>query len=221
MKGDGKCYFPCNDCRVLWTRIILRTSTKKHCKEKGHARGGYEYNPLVRRYSLNNVLLVIVLIMYSHFFYHFKYMCCILYTNVIELFINIKAITPRCQPPESYLEHNSRNTTLQDDEHGDNTIEDWVLNDPMDKDDVIDTNGEDEINRLLQDIFAPLDEDNLHDFNDVPLLEKSQEPLYEGSTSNIISAILLLVKLKVLNGLSNTCFTRLLRYVNLTIFLYF
>ena len=40
----------------------------------------------------------------------------------------------------------------------------------MDEDDVIDTNGEDEINRLLQDTFAPLDKDNLHDFHDVPLL---------------------------------------------------
>jgi hypothetical protein len=128
---------------------------------------------------------------------------------------------PRCRPPESHLPHNSRNTTLQDDEHGDHAIEDRVLNDPMDEDDVIDTNGEDEINRLLQDTFAPLDEDNLHDFHDVPLLEKSQEPLYEGSTTNILSAILLLVNLKVLNGLSNTCFTQLLRYVKLTIFLYF
>ena len=92
----------------------------------------------------------------------------------------------------------------------------------MDDDDVIDTNGEEEINRLLQDTFAPLDEDNLHDFHDVPLLEKSQEPLYQGSTTNILSAILLLVNLKVLNGLSNTCFTQLLRYiVKLIIFLYF
>ena len=80
----------------------------------------------------------------------------------------------------------------------------------MDKDDVIDTNDEDEINTLIQDTFAPLEEDNLHD---VPLLEKSQEPLYEGSTKNLLSTILLLVNLKVLNGLSNTCFTQILRYV--------
>ena len=52
----------------------------------------------------------------------------------------------------------------------------------MDEDGIIDTNGEDEINRLLQDTFSPLDhDDNLHDIHDVPLLEKSQEPLYEGS----------------------------------------
>ena len=141
-------------------------------------------------------------------------MCCVLYTNVITLFVNIKTIPPKCQPPESYLPHNSINTTLQGEEHGEQNIEDQVLNDPMDEDDVIDTNGEDEINILLQDTFSPLDhEDNLHDIHDVPLLEKSQEPLYEGSTKNLLSTILLLVHLKVLNGLSNTCFTQILRYV--------
>ena len=160
--------------------------------------------------------------MYSQFFYHLKYMCCILYTNVIALFVNIKTMPPRCRPRQSYLAHNSRNTTLQDNEHGDHAIEDGVFNDPMDVDDVNDTNGiEEEINRLLQDTFSPLDEDNLHDFPNVTLLEKSQEPLYEGSTTNILSAILLLVNLKVLNGLSNTCFTQLLRYVKLINFLYF
>ena len=78
----------------------------------------------------------------------------------------------RCRLSEIYLPHNSRNTTLQDDEHGDNTIEDWFLNDPMDEEDVIDTNGEDDINRLIQDTFSPLDEDNLHDIHDVTLLKK-------------------------------------------------
>ena len=76
-------------------------------------------------------------------------MCCILYTNVIALLVNIKTVPPRYQPPVSYLPQNSRNTTLQDDEHGDHAIEYWVLNDPMDEYGVIDTNGEDEINRLL------------------------------------------------------------------------
>ena len=50
----------------------------------------------------------------------------------------------------------------------------------MDEDDIIDTNDEDEINILIQDTFAPLDDDNLHDIHDVPLLEKYQEPIYEG-----------------------------------------
>ena len=64
-KGDVKCYFPCNDCIGFPTRRILRTLAKKHCKEKGHAEGGYEYHPLVRWYSLHIVRLVIVLIVYS------------------------------------------------------------------------------------------------------------------------------------------------------------
>ena len=114
----------------------------------------------------------------------------------------------KCRPLESYFPHNSRNTTLQGDEHGDQNIEDRFLNDPMEEDDVIDTNDEYEINRLIQDTFAPLDEDNLHD-------------IHEGSTKNILSSKLLLVNLKVLNGLSNTCFTRLLRYLKFSIFLYF
>ena len=43
----------------------------------------------------------------------------------------------------------------------------------MDEDDVIDTTDEDEINILIQDTFYPLDEENLHDIHDVPLLKKS------------------------------------------------
>ena len=76
-KGDGKCHFPCNDCRGLRTRKFLRTSAEKHCKEKGNAEGGFEYRPLVRRYSLDNVLLVIVLFMYSQNVLSFK--ICVLY----------------------------------------------------------------------------------------------------------------------------------------------
>ena len=72
VKGDRKCYFPCNDCRGLRTRRILRTSADNHCKEKGHDEGEFEYSPLVRRYSLDNVLLVIVLIMYSQNVLSFK-----------------------------------------------------------------------------------------------------------------------------------------------------
>ena len=55
--GDGKCYCLCNDCRGLQTRRILRTSAEKNCKEKGHAEGGYEYHPFVRRYSLHMYFL--------------------------------------------------------------------------------------------------------------------------------------------------------------------
>jgi hypothetical protein len=84
----------------------------------------------------------------------------------------------------------------------------------MDGDNVSDSNKEDEIHRLIQDTFSPMDEDNQDDSHDVdPLLKKSRQPLYEGSTTNLLFAILLLVNLKVLNGLSNTCLTQILRYL--------
>ena len=63
-------------------------------------------------------------------------------------------------------------------------------------------------------MFAPMDEDNQDDSHDVdPLLEKSRQPIYEGLTTNLLSAIFLLVNLKVLNGLSNTCLTQILRHL--------
>ena len=72
----------------------------------------------------------------------------------------------------------------------------------MDRDNISDTNQEDEIHRLIQHTFSPIDEDNQDDSHEVdPLLQKSQQPLYEGSTTNLMSAILLLVNSKVLNGL--------------------
>jgi hypothetical protein len=123
---------------------------------------------------------------------------------------------PKCRPPKSYFPSSSRNTPLQGDELRDQNIEavDQVINDDMDGDNINDSNQEDEIHRLIQDTFGPMDEDNQDDSHDVdPLLEKSRQPLYEGSTKNLLSAILLLVNLKVLNGLSNTCLTQILRYL--------
>ena len=82
---------------------------------------------------------------------------------------------PKCRLRESYFSSTSRNTHLQGDEHLDQNIEaDQVLNDDMDGDNVSDTNQEDEIHRLIQDTFAPMDEDNQDDSHDVdPLLKKS------------------------------------------------
>jgi hypothetical protein len=69
---------------------------------------------------------------------------------------------PKCQLPESYLPSTSRNTTLQGDELQDQNIEavDQVINDDMDGDNFSDSNHEYEIHRLIQDTFAPMDEDN-------------------------------------------------------------
>jgi hypothetical protein len=118
--------------------------------------------------------------------------------------LNIYSMPPKCRPPESYLRSTSRNTTLHGDELQDQNIEvvDQVINDDMDGDNTSDSNQEDEIHILIQDTFSPMDEDNQDDSHDVDLLlKKSCQPLYEGSTTNILYAILLLVNLKVLDGL--------------------
>jgi hypothetical protein len=47
IKGDGKCYFPCSQCRGF-NRIRLNISIAKiHCRGHGHIKGGHEYHPLV------------------------------------------------------------------------------------------------------------------------------------------------------------------------------
>ena len=55
--------------------------------------------------------------------------------------------------------------------------------------------------------------DEFDDVNDIPLLEKEYKPLYEGSKTNLLSDVLLIMNLKVMNGLSNIEITRMLRYV--------
>ena len=54
------------------------------------------------------------------------------------------------------------------------------------------------------------DHENIDDFldvHDISLLEKAYGPLYEGSNTNLISAILLIMSLNVMNGLSNISIT--------------
>ena len=54
------------------------------------------------------------------------------------------------------------------------------------------------------------DEDNI----DICILEKTYEPLYQGSQTSLLSIAVLLVNLKVMNGLSNVAMTCMLRYVS-------
>jgi hypothetical protein len=69
----------------------------------------------------------------------------------------------------------------------------------------------DGINSLIHDTFAPMDEDAPMDddvrIHDNPLIDLENKPLYEGLKTSLLSTILLLVNLKVLNGVSNTFFT--------------
>ena len=79
---------------------------------------------------------------------------------------------------------------------------------------------DDGTNTLIHDSFNVRmdddDDENIDDFDDVhdlPLLEKACGPLYEGSNKNILSAILLIMNLKVMNGISKISITWMLRYV--------
>ena len=56
-------------------------------------------------------------------------------------------------------------------------------------------------------------DDEFDDVHDIPLLDKGYEPVYEGSKTNLLSTILLIMNLKVMNGISNIAITRMLRYL--------
>ena len=98
------------------------------------------------------------------------------------------------------------------------------MKDHIEEDDHIDNVVEDDgTNQLIHDSFnVRMDNNNgddnesideFNDVHDIPLLEKAYENLYEGSKTNVLSPILLIMNLKVMNGLSNTSFTWMLRYV--------
>ena len=91
----------------------------------------------------------------------------------------------------------------------------YQINDHMEEGDNNNIVQDDGTNQLIEDLFAQSDEDR--DSNDViydkPLLVKVDKPLYTSSRSNLLSATLSLVNLKVSNHLSNTCMTQILRYV--------
>ena len=86
--------------------------------------------------------------------------------------------------------------------------------DHIEEDDYTDNVFEDDgTNTFINDSFnVRMDDDddndneNIDDFDDVhdiPLLDKAYEPLYEGSKTNLLSAILLVMNLKVMNDISN------------------
>ena len=98
------------------------------------------------------------------------------------------------------------------------------VNDPIEEDDQTDNVVEyDGTNTLIHDPFNVRiddgdDDDNekIDDFDDVhniPLLDKPYEPLYKGSKTNLLSAVLFKMNLKVMNGLSNISITWMLMYV--------
>ena len=92
------------------------------------------------------------------------------------------------------------------------------VNDDIEEHDHTDNIVEDDgTNTLIHDSFnVRMDDDheNIDDIDDdhyLPLLEMEYEPLYEGSKTNLLSIVLLIMNLKVMNGFSNIAITWMLR----------
>jgi hypothetical protein len=86
------------------------------------------------------------------------------------LFVIIKINPPRCVASDN-VPSSSRNIIVQAMEDG-MDIE-YQVN-PMEEDDTHNTVEPNYgTNRLIQDIFSPIDEDNFDDIHNVPLLEKA------------------------------------------------
>ena len=102
---------------------------------------------------------------------------------------------------------NSESADFQMREHGGVNIE-VEGNDTIEED----QDDEDHDDQNDHDDQDDDDDDDVDAEFDVPILEKAYKPLYEGSKTTILAAVLLLVNLKVMNGLSNVAMTRMLRY---------
>jgi hypothetical protein len=129
------------------------------------------------------------------------------------LFVIIKLEFPS-NFPQNIAPSISRNDVVQAEEHHDQENEDFMeqddgknqVNDPMEE--------YDGTNQMIQDLFSQPDEDGDNvGIYDEPLLEKANKRLYEVSRTNLLFATLLLVNLNFMNNFSNTCMTRILRYV--------
>ena len=46
-EDNEKCYFPCKSCNDLKTRRIKIKSPKRHCRDNGHTKVGFDFHPLV------------------------------------------------------------------------------------------------------------------------------------------------------------------------------
>ena len=107
---------------------------------------------------------------------------------------------------------------VSDQDHGVSMFNGEQVNDHIDN--IVEDDG---TNTLIHDSFnVRMDDDddddneNFDDFdneNDIPLLNKAYEPLYEGSKTILLSDVLLIMNLKVMNGISNISITWMLRYV--------
>lgn len=62
------------------------------------------------------------------------------------------------------------------------------------------------VNEFIQDFYTSFEE-----VVDSPLAHLARTPLYANAESSILATLMLLLNLKVTHGLTNTCFTDILR----------
>ena len=101
-------------------------------------------------------------------------------------------------------------------DHGASMFNGEQVNDHTEQDDHTDNVVENDVtNTLIHDSFnVRMDDDDDDDNeNNIPLLDKAYEPLYEGSKTNLLSVVLFIMNLKVMNSLSNISIKWILRYV--------
>ena len=63
-----------------------------------------------------------------------------------------------------------------------------------------------------EDDSSARNDDNDKENLDIPLIENSYEPLYQGSQTTLLFVVLFLVNFKVMNGISNAVISCMLRY---------
>ena len=69
-KGDGKCYFPCTQCRGFKRRRILISTATKHCREHGHTEGGKRISSICRF----SIIKFIIFVFFGNLYYfYFSY----------------------------------------------------------------------------------------------------------------------------------------------------
>ena len=92
------------------------------------------------------------------------------------------------------------------------SVADNVLEDMIEEDGIGIVDQDDHDNGTST--FDNDDEDGL----DIPILKKAYKTLYQGSETTLLFSIVLLVNLKVLNGLSNVAISLMVRYTIFSIF---
>ena len=83
------------------------------------------------------------------------------------------------------------------------------LYEPMQVDDNNSMVQDDGTNQMIQELVGRQDDDgrDSDSIYDEPMMEKVDKRLYKGSIENLLSATLLLVNLKAMNNILNTCMT--------------